>query len=154
MKYIYLTAYLCLFFWGCKSNTTSQIDQKTERMMKGDWTILSVNYSGSDVIKMNSFQIAEAHCMVGSNWNFVSNNNQGQMALRKADCPVFESKITWFVNKEGNFVFKILNGAKGKSVNEGFVLRIENLSERSFQLVDKVNIGGKITEVFYQFNKN
>jgi hypothetical protein len=74
------------------------------------------------------------------------------MALTKAGCTSFSSPIRWFVNKDGQFVLKVLDaGIKAKKVREGYVLNVANQSESSFQLVDKIDVGGKITNVVYQF---
>jgi hypothetical protein len=40
------------------------------------------------------------------------------MILNASNCPSFESKITWFINKEGNFVLKILDENKARKVTE------------------------------------
>ena len=58
------------------------------------------------------------------------------------------------VTNEGKFVMKLLNGTKSKKVTEGYILRIANQTESSFQLVDNVNIGGKMVDVVYQFQRN
>lgn len=76
------------------------------------------------------------------------------MALTKYDCPVFSSPITWFVNNNGEFVMKILDaGEKAKKVRDGYVLRVSNLTESSFQLIDRIDVGGKLTDVVYQFQR-
>lgn len=148
---------LTLFFVSCKSKsvTNTAVDNKTERMMKGDWTISSVTYIGSEYIKVQSFGLADSQCFEGSTWKFVSNNNKGMMALTKADCSAFSSPISWFVNKEGQFVLKVLNaGEKAKKVRDGYILDVANQTETSFQLIDMITIGGKSTNVVYQFQKN
>jgi len=122
--------------------------------MKGDWVISSVTYPGSEFIKVQSFNLADSQCFQGSNWKLVSNNNKGEMSLTKSDCPSFSSPISWFVNKDGQFVLKVLNaGDKAKKVRDGYILNMANQSENSFQLIDKINVGGKMTDVVYQFEK-
>ena len=156
MKKLFLLAVLAVTFASCKSTsaTNTKVDNKTERLMKGDWVISSVSYPGSEYIKVTSFQLADSKCFVGSTWKFVSNNNKGDMALTKADCASFSSPITWFVNKEGQFVLKVLSaGEKAKKVRDGYVLNVANQTETSFQLVDKIDVGGKMTDVVYQFTK-
>lgn len=147
---------LLVFIVSCKTKsvTGTKLDQKTERAMKGNFTIISVTYPGSEYIKVNSFDIADSKCFEGSTWKFISNNNKGNMALTSANCAAFSSPITWFVNKEGQFVLKVLDaGEKAKKVRSGYVLTLANQTETSFQLVDKINVGNKPTEVVYQFNK-
>jgi hypothetical protein len=103
---------------------------------------------------VNSFQIADSKCFEGSAWKFISNNNKGTMTLTKFGCPGFSSPIRWFINKEGEFVLKILDaGEKAKKVRDGYVLSLANQSETSFQLIDKINVGGKLTDVVYHFQK-
>ena len=148
---------ISLFMIGCKSKsvTNTKVDNKTERVIKGNWSITTVNYPGSEYIKVNSFDIADSKCFVGSTWKFISNNNKGTMALTNASCTSFESDITWFINKEGQFVMKVLSAReKAKRVRDGYVLNVANVTETSFQLVDKINVGGKMTDVIYQFQKN
>ena len=127
---------------------------KSEVAIKGNWTINSVNYPGSEYIKVTSFEIADSKCFVGSNWKFISNNNKGDMALNSPTCTSFNSPITWYINKDGNFVIKILNETKAKKVLDGYILKVANQTENSFQLIDKVNIGGKMIDVVYQFQRN
>jgi len=148
---------LTLVFIGCKPKekvTNTKLDMKSEVAIKGNWTIASVNYPGSEYIKVTSFEIADSKCFVGSNWKFVSNNNKGDMALNSPSCTSFSSPITWYINKDGNFVMKIVNETKAKKVLDGYILKVANQTESSFQLIDRVNIGGKMIDVVYQFQRN
>jgi len=154
MKKTLFLGMLFLVSVACKTNTSTQLDNKTEAGMKGTWTISSVSYPGSDYIKVKSFEIADSQCFVGSTWNFVSNNNKGDVTLSKSGCTNFSSPITWYVNTEGNFVMKVLNAdEKAKKVLTGYVLKLANQTENSFQLVDRINVGGTLTDVVYQFIK-
>jgi hypothetical protein len=112
-----------------------------------------VNYPGSDVIKVTSFDLADSKCFIGSKWKFVSMSNKGSLALNSPNCTAYATPITWFINKEGEFVLKILDEAKAKTVKSGYVLRVANQTEKSFQLVDQINVAGKMTAVVYQFDK-
>jgi hypothetical protein len=156
MRKVILLCILAVAFAACKSTsaTNTKVDRKSQVAIKGNWVITSVDYPGSEYIKVNSFDLADSHCFVGSTWKFISNNDKGEMALTKSDCPSFSSPIRWFVNKDGQFVLKVLNaGLKAKKVHDGYVLAVANQTESSFQLVDKIDVGGKITNVVYQFQK-
>ena len=126
---------------------------KAEVAIKGNWVISSVTYPGSDVIKVTSFDLADSKCFIGSEWKFVSNNNRGTLALKSLSCTAYSTPITWFINKEGQFVMKILDEAKAKTVKSGYVLSVANQTENSFQLIDRINVGGTLTNVVYQFQK-
>jgi len=157
MKKSVMLLFLAVIFIGCKPKqtvTNTKLDTKTEVAIKGNWTITSVTFPGSDYIKVNSFDLADSKCFVGSTWKFISNNNKGEMALANASCTAFSSPITWYINKDGNFVMKIINDTKAKKVLEGYVLTIANATESGFQLIDKVNVGGQYVNVTYQFNRN
>ncbi|MBQ0908324.1 lipocalin family protein [Flavobacterium sp. F-328] len=156
MKKIILVCALAVLMFACKSSsaTSTKTDRKSQVAIKGDWVISAVTYPGSQYVKVNSFQLADSDCFVGSTWKFVSNNNKGSMALTKANCVSFSSPITWFVNNEGQFVLKVLDaGVKAKRVRDGYVLKLANQTETSFQLVDRIDVAGKMTDVVYQFQK-
>lgn len=149
MKKILFLCASVMMLVSCKST----IDNKSQVGIKGNWVITNVSYPGSDMIKVNSFNIADAKCFEGSLWKFVSNNNTGTMELAKSGCPAFSSPIVWTITKTGDFTLKITEGDKAKKVTQGYFLKVRNQSENAFQLVDNVNVGGKNTEIIYQFNK-
>lgn len=148
MKKLLSLCVLLLVLVSCGS-----IDHKSQTGLKGDWTITSVTYPGSDYIKVTSFDVADSQCFVGSSWNFVANNNKGTMSVAKAGCPSFSSPIVWTVTKTGDFTLKITEGEKAKRVSEGYFLKMQNQTESSFQLVDNVTVGGKTVAVTYTFSK-
>ncbi|WP_330441936.1 lipocalin family protein [Flavobacterium sp. C4GT6] len=148
MKKVLFLCMCVIAFASCSS-----LDQKSQVGIKGNWTISQVSYPGSDYIKVTSFDVADSQCFVGSSWKFVSNNNTGEMSLTKVGCPSFTSPIVWSVTKEGAFTLKITEGEKAKRVSQGYFLQVRNQTESSFQLVDKVNVGGKTVDVVYQFNR-
>lgn len=157
MKKSFILLLLTVLFVGCKPKqtlTNTKLDTKSEVAIKGNWTITEVTFPGSEYIKVNSFDLADSKCFVGSTWKFISNNNNGEMVLNNASCTAFSSPITWYINKDGNFVMKIINDTKAKKVLEGYILTISNSTENSFQLMDKVNVGGQYVNVTYQFNRN
>ena len=145
-----------LVIFSCKSNsaTTTKLDSKSQVDLKGNWTIASVTYPGSDVIKVTSFDLADSKCFVGSSWKLISNNNKGNFTLTSVNCAAYSTPITWFLNKEGQFVMKILDESKSTKIKSGYVLRVANSTDNSFQLIDKIDVAGKMTEVVYQFNRN
>jgi hypothetical protein len=156
MKKIILISFLSVLFLSCKSTnsaTSTKIDSQSQTAIKGEWVISSVNYPGSEVIKVTSFDLADSKCFIGSKWKFVSMSNKGSLALNSPNCTAYTTPITWFINKEGEFVLKILDEAKAKTVKSGYVLRVANQTEKSFQLVDQINVAGKMTAVVYQFDK-
>jgi curli biogenesis system outer membrane secretion channel CsgG len=155
LKKISLLILLSVFAFSCKSKsaTNTKLNNKAEVALKGDWTLTSVTYPGSEYIKVVSFDIADSNCFFGSDWKFISNNNKGNMALNSTKCTNFSSPITWFINRDGQFIMKIINETKAKKVETGYVLKVNNVTENSFQLIDFTDIAGKNIEVVYQFQR-
>ncbi len=158
MKKILLLIALPLLFMACKSSAPANLSPKSKRSVqaeiKGNWQITNVSYAGSDYLIVNSFQIADSKCLIGSKWKFISNNNKGNLSLTRSDCPAFSSPIVWSIDKNGNFGLKIVNpGVKSKTVTQGFLLKIANMTKTSFQLIDVISVGGQNKEITYQFEK-
>ncbi|SHI69917.1 lipocalin family protein [Flavobacterium terrae] len=156
-----LALFLCLIglVLSCKPKQTTvastTVDRRSQVAIKGNWTITSVSFPGSEYFKVTSFDIADSKCFEGSNWQFVSNNDSGTMEITKGNCPQFSSKIKWYVNKDQQFVLKFLDaGEKAKKERDGYILLLSNQTQESFQLIDKIDVGGKLTSVVYQFKKN
>lgn len=158
MKKLSLLLLFSMLFIACKSTSTitnTKLDNKAERLIKGDWIITSIDYPGSEYLKVNSFNIEDSKCFIGSKWNFISNNNKGEMKLTNTSskCKDFNTPITWFINKDNKFVLKIIKNYKAKEKTQGYILDIKNINENSFQLVDKLNVAGQITNITYTFQK-
>lgn len=133
---------------------STKLDKSTQVAIKGNWVLTNVSYPGSEYIKVNSFDLADSKCFIGSTWNFISNNNKGSMALTAPSCTAFSSPIVWSINNQGMFVLKILDaGIKAKKVRDGYLLKVAGLTDNSFQLVDNINVGGQVKDVVYQFQR-
>ncbi|VXB51884.1 conserved hypothetical protein [Flavobacterium sp. 9AF] len=156
MKRLFLILGIVISIASCKSTSPvgTKLDMKSEVALKGDWILSHVSYPNSDYVKLKSFDLVDSNCFVGSRWNFVSNNNKGSFNLTNTACSLYSSAITWYVNKEGRFVMKILDAEKAKKVESGYVLDLINVTESTFQLIDHVVIAGKNTDVTYQFVRN
>jgi len=159
MNKIILAITISVLLFSCKTTapaegTTTKTDRSIQSGLKGNWKISDVSFPGSDYFKVNSFQIADSKCFVGSTWQFIPNNNKGTMSLNSSDCPAFNSSIVWSISKDSTFILKFIeSGIKSKNVTQGFVLKFANQTTDSFQLIDKVNIGGQLKDVTYRFEK-
>lgn len=157
-KFLLALVFLAMLYCCKSSSPTSIISAKTDKAaqaaLSGTWQITNILYPGSQFIIVTSFQIADSKCFIGSTWNFISNNNKGTITLNGLGCEAFSSRIVWSIDKAGNFGFKLVDtGVKSKSVTGGFLLRMANQSENSFQLIDRINVGGQLNDITYQFGK-
>ena len=164
MKKIIFICMIATMLFACKSASTTastegtslstKLDKSTQVALKGNWVLTNVSYPGSEYIKVNSFDLADSKCFIGSTWSFISNNNKGTMALTAPSCTGFSSQIVWSINNQGLFVLKILNaGEKAKKVRDGYLLKVAGVTESSFQLIDNINVGGQVKDVVYQFQR-
>ncbi|MFD1601688.1 lipocalin family protein [Flavobacterium artemisiae] len=165
MKKIIFICLISTMFFACKSASSTassseattlsnKLDRKTQVALKGNWVLTNVTYPGSDYIKVNSFDLADSKCFIGSTWSFISNNNKGTMALTSPSCTSFSSPIVWSINDQGLFVLKVLDaGIKAKKVRDGYLLKVAGVTESSFQLIDNINVGGQVKDVTYQFQR-
>ncbi|GAA3780027.1 lipocalin family protein [Flavobacterium ginsengiterrae] len=154
---------IAAMFFACKSASSTastdttlskKLDRPTQVALKGNWVLTNVTYPGSDYIKVNSFDLADSKCFIGSTWSFISNNNKGTMALTSPSCTGFSSPIVWSINNQGMFILKILDaGEKAKKVRDGYLLKVAGVTESSFQLIDNINVGGQVKDVVYQFQR-
>ena len=164
MKKIIFICMIATMLFACKSASTTastegtslstKLDKSTQVALKGNWVLTNVSYPGSEYIKVNSFDLADSKCFIGSTWSCISNNNKGTMALTAPSCTGFSSPIVWSINNQGLFVLKILNaGEKAKKVRDGYLLKVAGVTESSFQLIDNINVGGQVKDVVYQFQR-
>jgi len=158
MRKILFTLMLGTLIFGCKSKsaTETKLDRDAQVMLKGNWVLDRVTTPASNLVAINSFGLADSQCFEGSTWKFISNNNKGDMKLNGgSNCPSFSSPITWFINRDKEFVLKVLNaGEKAKKVRDGYVLHVQNQTENDFELYDMVDVAGKQSKVVYHFRRN
>ena len=72
MHKILLLVALPFLVMACKTSApvtdlSPKSDRSTQVGIKGNWQITNVSYPGSDYFKVNSFQIADSKCLIGSN---------------------------------------------------------------------------------------
>ena len=165
MKKVIFICLIATMVFACKSasSTTAsteaptlstKLDKSTQVALKGDWVLTNVSYPGSEYIKVNSFDLADSKCFIGSTWHFISNNNKGSMTLNAPSCTAFTSPIVWSINNQGLLVLKIVEaGTKSKTVKSGYLLKVAGVTESTFQLIDNINVGGQTKDVTYQFQR-
>ena len=135
MKKLILLFAIVVLASSCKSTApivSNAIDMRSQVAIKGNWSIVSVTYVGSEMFPISPFEIVDSKCFEGSTWNFVSNNDSGDMTLTKPSCKAFTSPIKWYVNKEGQFVLKFLaEGIKAKNTTQGYILKVADQTKES-----------------------
>jgi hypothetical protein len=83
--------------------------------------LTAVTYPGSKY-KSETFQL-DSKCFEGNYGNSFQ-TIKGNMALVQ-NCPSFSSPITWYINKEGQFILKVLDAGESKGVKFYTFLQIK-----------------------------
>lgn len=150
MKKVLILGIFSIALFSCKTTATgTKNDVATQVKLKGEWTLVDVNYPSGYMV--TSFDIADAKCLEGSQWKLIPNNNSGTLTLNNpGDCPAFNSRIVWNVKLNGDFNLKFLSKEKAKHVTTGYVLTLANLTDSSFELIDN----STEATIVYSFKKN
>lgn len=149
MKKVLALGVLSLAMFSCKTATSTKNDVATQVKLKGEWTLVDVNYPSG--YKVTSFDVADATCFEGSQWKLIPNNNSGTVTLNSPDnCPSFNSRIIWNIKTDGTFNLKFLSQEKAKHVTTGYVLTASNVTDTTFELTDN----STEATIVYSFKKN
>ncbi|WP_053969972.1 lipocalin family protein [Mangrovimonas sp. ST2L15] len=143
--------------FSCGSTKTAGVSKK---VMKGYWSLNSITYSESGEFNVNLLNDAEQACFEGSTWRFIPNNNTGNYTLSGMDC---DSSVRNFVfsiqtiDKDTglyDFMLKPTNAKHKSETNQGFRLKLAQLSESNMQWQQTVTLDdGKPFTIFMNFTK-
>lgn len=154
---------------SCASNPSAKVANETGKVVRGSWTLTSVDYSGlaknkiEGNVKVNEsvskvFDTASPQCYEGSTWSLVQNNKKGTYTFNNsgAGCPQGTANIIWDLQQDGSttyFIFKDVTGIKAKQNTAGYKMRVSSANENSMTLVQDVKADGKIAQVIYNFQR-
>lgn len=150
MKKILLLSLTVILFVSCKATHSISAQNK----LKGDWQVENVTYSEND-INVKAFGLISAKCFEGSVWNFVPNNQTGNLkSISNGTCSLQESDFKWYITPENQFGLKFMqDNVKAKEVLKGYLFDINMQTEDSFTLTQNVNFEGETIKIKYQFTK-
>jgi hypothetical protein len=144
MKHIlFIIIASCLLSCG-----TSKTVRTSKKVIKGNWTLSSVDYSKTGNYNVTLLKDASKECFLNSEWAFIPNNNTGTYTISNSSC----------LNGQRNFIFTIQEvdevtglydfllkptNDKGKSeTNQGFRFKLNSLSETNMQWQQTVTTNG------------
>lgn len=148
-----------LFIFSC--TTTQKVSSSTNKIkLNGSWTLQNINYSNvTDKFKTSLFGEGDSECFVGSQWNFIQNNNSGSYSLvSNPNCSGVSRQIKWDIISQGEtqyFQFKRLEPAvKAKNITAGYRLQVSSSTESSIQMIQNANVDSEVITLIYTFIKN
>lgn len=107
-------------------------------------------------VKVNTtiFDDASPNCFQGSTW-VLPHNGYGSYTINSASCGSGVRNIIWSIRNDGAqkiFQLKILDGRKAKTVQEGYLLNLNDVTAGGFTLSTNVSTSdGKQASIVYTF---
>ncbi|HLV15072.1 MAG TPA: hypothetical protein VKY41_07825 [Xanthomarina sp.] len=155
MKNLVILAFsICLLSCG-----GSKTVRDSKKVIKGDWTLNSINYSEAGTYNVTLFNDVAKTCFEGSTWQFIPNNNTGLYTISNTDCSIGERYFVFTIQEVDattglyDFLLKPTN-KKGKSeTNQGFRLKLNALSDSNMQWQQTVMVDNKPFKIFMNFTK-
>lgn len=141
---------------SCGGTKTVRVSKK---VMKGDWTLSSINYNQPGTFKVKLLNDASKECFEGSTWQFIPNNNTGNYTVNNTNCSTgmryFIFTIQEIDESTGlyDFLLKPTNEKKKSETNSGFRLQLTQLSDTDMQWRQTVSIEGKPFTINMNFTK-
>lgn len=167
MKHLTLTAlcavFLAFFAISCSPKTapadggSASIGKKG---LNGSWILTDITFDGIPKgSKITIFDQAPYKCFIGSQWDFVSNNNKGSFTLTATDegCATGNQPIIWSITQEnGGNVFqfkKLFTGDKAKNVTTGYKVALTDVEATTMTWRAAVGFQGQTGYLVYTFQR-
>ena len=140
----------------------SQVQREARKTFNGGWTLSNISFpNSSDGLQVTLFEDATADCLRNSNWNFISNNNEGTYTLTSATCDTSTRHFIWSIDEVNaatgtyNLLLKPTNADHESTTgNQGFRINIVTLTDTNMVWEQTVNFEGEPFTIRMNFNKN
>ncbi|WP_044400619.1 lipocalin family protein [Lacinutrix sp. Hel_I_90] len=155
MKKIITILVVALLF-SCGASKTVRQSKNT---IKGQWVLNAINYSEAGTYNVTIFNDASKQCFEQSKWQFIPNNNTGIYSIANTNCTTGDRNFNFTIQEidETTGLYHFLlkpTDAKGNSeTNQGFRLKLSQLSEMSMQWQQTVSVDGKPFTINMNFSK-
>ncbi|WP_055434707.1 lipocalin family protein [Lacinutrix algicola] len=137
----------------------SKVVRQSQKTIKGQWLLNNISYSEAGNFSVMLLNDASKECFEGSTWSFIPNNNTGIYTINNQNCTTGERNFVFTIQEvdEQTGLYDFLlkpTDAKNKSVtNQGFRLKLAQLSEFDMQWQQTVSVDGKPFTINMNFSK-
>ncbi|MEM6514864.1 MAG: lipocalin family protein [Bacteroidota bacterium] len=140
-----ITIILTVLLLSCGGSKTVR---QSEKVLKGNWTLTKITYSKTGDYNVTLLNDTSKECFENSQWQFVPNNNTGIYSIINSNCNTGDRNFNFTIQEVDestglyNFLLKPTN-EKGKSeTNQGFRLKLTQLSDNNMQWQQTVRVDG------------
>lgn len=147
---------IAVALFGCGSSKTVRDSKKA---IKGDWTLSTITYSKTGKYNVTLLNDTSKDCFEGSIWQFIPNNNTGTYTINESSCSTgvrnFVFTIQEIDQQTGlyDFLLKPTNEKNKSETNQGFRLKLTELSETTMQWQQTVLLEGESFTINMNFTK-
>ena len=147
---------IAVALFGCGSSKTVRDSKKA---IKGDWTLSTITYSKTGKYNVTLLNDTSKDCFEGSTWQFIPNNNTGTYTINESSCSTgvrnFVFTIQEIDQQTGlyDFLLKPTNEKNKSETNQGFRLKLTELSETTMQWQQTVLLDGESFSINMNFTK-
>lgn len=155
MKKIITILVVALLF-SCGASKTVRQSKST---IKGQWVLNSINYSEAGTYKVNIFNDVSKECFEQSQWQFIPNNNTGIYSIANTNCATGDRNFNFTIQEVDettglyHFLLKPTDAKGNSETNQGFRLKLSQLSEMTMQWQQTVSVDGKPFTINMNFSK-
>jgi len=139
---------------------TSKVVRQSEKVIKGNWSLTGITYSKTGEYNVTLLNDTSRECFENSQWQFIPNNNTGLYSIINTNCNTGDRYFNFTIQEVDettgyyDFLLKPTN-EKGKSeTNQGFRLRLTQLSENNMQWQQTVRADGEPFIINMNFTKS
>lgn len=156
MKKTTLLLALIIALSSCSASKTLRTSKK---IIKGDWTLSSINYSQAGTFNVSLLDDASKDCFENSSWKFIPNNNTGTYTINGTNCSVGERSFIFTIQEVDpntglyDFLLKPTNDKGRSETNQGFRLQLTQLSDTDMQWQQTLPLEGKPFKINMNFTK-
>ena len=137
----------------------SKVVRQSQKTIKGQWLLNNISYSESGNFNVILLNDASKECFEGSTWSFIPNNNTGIYTINNQNCTTGERNFVFTIQQVDeqtglyNFLLKPTDAKNKSETNQGFRLKLAQLSEFDMQWQQTVSVDGKPFTISMNFSK-
>ncbi|MBA3985041.1 MAG: lipocalin family protein [Flavobacteriales bacterium] len=156
MKKVLILFSAVAFLAAC---ATPQTVRDSKKVIKGEWAISSISYSESGSYSVTIFNDVSKDCFENSTWRFIPNNNTGKYTINSGGCNVGERNFIFTIDQVDastglyDFLLKPTDERGRSETNQGFRVRLAQLTDTSMRWEQNLTVDGKAFTIFMNFNK-
>lgn len=137
----------------------SKVIRQAEKTLKGNWSLESITYDKTGTYNIKLLGDTSRECFQSSRWQFIPNDYKGNYAIINAQCNTgdryFKFDIQEIDETTGlyDFLLKPTNEKYKSDTNQGFRLKLTELSDVSMQWQQTVTVEGAPFTINMNFTK-